>query len=254
VPPPGGGWAPPPGGPGGPTGPGGPELPAPFAERATRGFVRSYVDTWKLVATRPSEFFRRVRVDQSGSAVLFAVISYTIGAAAQGLYTLVSGGRAVSMLLEMAENMPEEQARVLRTYAEGITSGWSTLGQVVFAPVIALVALYVGAGVLHLLLTLFRGAGRGFDATLTTLGYAYGLALFLALPGCGGLVFAAWLVVVAILGLAESQRCGTGKSAAAVLAPVVLTCFCCCGAGGLGLGGLLRGLGTHRGGGGGITL
>jgi hypothetical protein len=35
--------------------------------------------------------------------------------------------------------------------------------------------------------------------------------------------------VVFIIGLGATQRCGTGKAAAAVLLPVVLVCVCCAG-------------------------
>ena len=39
---------------------------APFAERATRGFFGSFFETWKLALLRSQDFFRRVRVDQTG--------------------------------------------------------------------------------------------------------------------------------------------------------------------------------------------
>jgi hypothetical protein len=188
-----------------------------------------------------------VRVDQTGSAILFAVVSYTIGAAMQGLYAVLSGGRALNMILELAEQMPDEQARLLRAYAEGLT-GSATLGQIVFAPLLALVAVYVGAGLTHLMLSLFRGATRPFDATLTTVAYAFAPMLLLAVPGCGGVIAPVWLVVSLVLGLAMSQRCGVGKAAGAVLAPGVLLC-CCCGVAGLGFGGLLRAMmGARHGG------
>jgi hypothetical protein len=110
--------------------------------------------------------------------------------------------------------------------------------------------VYVGAGIIHLLLSLFRGANRPFDATLTTVAYAFGLMILLAVPGCGGLIALVWSLVAVIIGLGESQRCGTGRSAAAVLAPSVLACFCCCGAAGVSLGGLIRALmGARHGGG-----
>src|SRR5512139_3975394 len=76
-PPPPGGWPPPPPGGWQPPPPGGwtrpppaaltPDLAAPFAERKSRGFLAAFFATWKLVATEPQGFFRRVRIDQSGS-------------------------------------------------------------------------------------------------------------------------------------------------------------------------------------------
>jgi hypothetical protein len=94
-------------------------------------------------------------------------------------------------------------------------------------------------------LLLVRGAPRGFDATLTVVGYATGIFLLRALPVCGGLIAMVWFAVAAIQGLAEAQRAGGGKAAFAVLMPVLLSFLCFCGA--LGMIGL-TGLDALRGG------
>jgi hypothetical protein len=238
-----GGWAPPPGG-GWPPGggpPPGPELPSPFAERSTRGFLGAFFETWKLVATRPQEFFRRVRIDQAGTAILFAVLASFAGTLVAALYSWLSGQQAMVAMQEIMEKMPDDQARFLRTYAE-LFSGGAALAQVVISPVLTVVFVYVAAAVLHVLLMLFRGAKRPFDATLTAVAYANGLNLLLVVPGCGGLLALVWGLVVLVIGLGEIQRCGSGKAAAAVLAPVALVCVCCCGLFGLGMPAVLKGL------------
>jgi hypothetical protein len=107
--------------------------------------------------------------------------------------------------------------------------------------------IYVASGIVHVLLLLFRGASRGFDATLTAVAYAFGLNLLLVVPACGGLIALVWTAVALVIGLGETQRCGPGKAAAAVFAPLVLVCVCACFAGALGLGGLLQMM--NRGGG-----
>jgi hypothetical protein len=234
--PPSGGFGPPPGGgwpPGGPPPPGpGPELPAPFAERSTRGFLGTFFQTWKLVATQPQEFFRRVRIDQTGTAILFAILASFAGTLVAALYNWLSGQQAMVAMQQIVEKMPDDQARLVRTYAE-LFSGGAAFAQVVVSPIVTLVLVYVAAAVLHLLLMLFRGAKRPFDATLTVVAYANGLNLLLVVPGCGGLLALVWGLVVLVIGLGEIQRCGSGKAAAAVLAPVVLVCVCCCGAFGM---------------------
>jgi hypothetical protein len=217
----GGGW--PPGPP--PQG----ELPAPFVERARLGFFPAFFATFKLVATQPAELFRRVRIDQTGSAVLFGVLAATVGSAAAAVYAWLSGAASLAAMQEMLKQMPEAQARFMSFFLHGV-SGTVTVAQIVLAPLFALIGIYLNAAVVHLFLLLFRAAPRGFDATLTVVGYATGLQLLLALPGCGSLVAAIWYLVVLIIGLGEAQRCGPGKSAAAVFAPVVLACLCCCAA------------------------
>ncbi len=235
--PPPGGWGPPPpgGGWGGyppPPGPAPQGAPAPFAERGRLGFFAAFFETWKLVATQPAAYFRRVRIDQTGTAVLFGVIASTVGNAVQAVYTHFSGAQARAAMAGLLENMPEEQARIARTFLESMTGGF-TLVQIVAAPILALLFTYVWAGVFHLLLMLLRGANRGFDATLTAVAYANGLNLLLAVPGCGGILALVWGLVVLVIGLGEVQRCGAGKAAVAVLAPAILACVCCCGAFGI---------------------
>jgi hypothetical protein len=234
VPLPGGGWGqyPPP-----PPVPG--ELPAPFAERGKRGFFSGFIETWKLVALQPQRFFGRVRADQTGAAVLFAVLASSVGNTVAAVYNYFTGEQAKVAFQEFLERMPEEQGRFLRGYSE-LFSGGATIAQVIVSPIVALVVVYVAAAVLHLLLVLLRGANRSFDATLTAVAYANGLNLLLVIPGCGGVLAAVWGIVVLVIGLGQIQRCGTGKAAAAVLAPAALACVCCCAALGISAPGLLE--------------
>ncbi|HEX9049182.1 MAG TPA: YIP1 family protein, partial [Anaeromyxobacter sp.] len=252
------GWSPPPpgwGGPpagggwGGPPPPPGPELPSPFAERATRGFFAAFLETWKLVATRPHEFFRRVRIDQTGSAVLFGVIASFVGTLVNALYNLVFA----EQFRAFVTTLPGDEGRVFERFGQ-LSSGRGTIAQIVFTPILTVVAMYVGAAVIHVLLMLFRGANRPFDATLTTVAYANGLNLLLVVPGCGSVVALVWALVVLIIGLGEIQRCGPGKAAAAVLSPAILLCVCCCGALGLTMPALMKQLGDAANDGKSVTL
>ena len=254
-PPPAGGWVPPPYGPppygpppghgppggfgGGPGDRPGDGLASPFAERATRGFFPAFFETFKLVAVQPANFFRRVRVDQTGAAILFGVLASTVGTAISSLYSWISRASTVAGMQKLMEGMPEEQRRILDLLLQS-TSGAALLAQVVLAPVMAFIAIYLVAAVVHLLLLLFKGAPRGFDATLTVAAYAAGLNLLLAIPGCGGLVVLVWWLVALIIGLGEAQRCGPGKAAVAVFAPAIALCVCCCGVAGLGASGFVQ--------------
>jgi hypothetical protein len=182
-----------------------------------------------------------VRIDQSGSAILFGVVASTVGNAVAGLYSYLSGAQAGAALEGMVENVPEEQAEFFRMYVEALPT--LTLAQVVLTPILAVVGIYVIAAILHLLLMLFRGTDRGFDATLTVVAYAGGLNLLNAIPLCGAVIAFVWALVVLVVGLGEAQRCGQGKAAAAVLAPAALVCVCFCAALGLSAPAFLKGLG-----------
>ncbi len=217
-----------------------PELPSPFADRACAGFFAGFLQTWKLVATQPEPFFSRVRKDQPWSAILFGVVASTVGNAAASLYAWLTGQQAILAIQQLVEKMPEDQARIARLYEQAL-SGPAVLAQALAAPLVTFVLIYVVSAVVHLLLVLFRGAGRGFEATLTAVAHASGLLLLLAVPGCGGLLAGVWGLVTLVIGLGAIQRCGTGKAAAAVLAPLALACVCCCGVLGLSVPAFLQG-------------
>ncbi len=239
------GWAPPEGSPGGAApppgwswGPAAPgvapplaEQSAPFAERARRGFVASYVQTWKLAALEPTRFFRQVRIGEARSAVLFGVVALTIGNWAALVFSYLTANATVGFFAQFTRRMGEHiDTTPLLQMFQGFTLG-SLLAQLAATPLIAFIGLYLSAALFHLLLLVVRGAPRGFDATLTVVGYASGIFLVRAVPACGGLVAGIWFMVAVIHGLAEAQRCGSAKSAFAVLMPLVLACVFACAAG-----------------------
>ena len=231
------GWSPPPSPPPGwgPVPPGAvpppAQQPAPFAERRRRGFLASYVQTWKLAAVDPIRFFRQVRVDDAGSAVLFGAIAVTIGNWVALVLSYLSANATMSFVAQLTRRMHGRVDTLPLLEAVGGLTLKSLVAQVIATPIMAVVGLYLTAGLFHLLLLVVRGAGRGFPATLTVVGYASGIMLLRALPVCGGLVALVWFIVAAVHGLSEAQRCGSGKAAFAVLGPLALLCLCACLAG-----------------------
>lgn len=218
------------------------EQSAPFARRKELGFVAAYWETLKRVAAEPGAFFRTLRIGESGSAVLFGVVAMTLGTWVSAVYGWAASASWMGMMRQVMERMPG-RGDIDPAIIEGLAARAGAIGfvgQIVAAPLVSLVAIYVFAGIVHLFLLLLRGAGRGFDATLTAVGYAAGLFLFQVLPFCGGLIALVWALVVAIAGIGETQRCGPGKAAAATLAPFGLVACCACGLGMLIAAGISR--------------
>lgn len=215
------------------------EQSAPFVERDRRGFVATFVETWRLSALEPVRFFRQVRVNETRSAVLFGVIALTIGNWISLVFSYMTASATMGFFAQITRRMSGRiDTSPLLQMVQGFTVG-SFLAQLVATPLIALVGLYATAAVFHVLLLVVRGAPRRFDATLTVVGYASGIFLIRAVPACGGLIAGIWFMVAAIHGLAEAQRCGSAKSAFAVLMPLVLACAFACAAGAIaGMAGL----------------
>jgi hypothetical protein len=222
------------------------EQSAPFVERGRGGLVATFIESWRLAALEPVRFFRQVKIGETRSAVLFGVIALTLGNWISLVFSYMTASATMGFFAQITRRMSGRiDTSPLLQIVQGFTLG-SFIGQLVATPIIALVGLYLTAAVFHVLLLVVRGAPRGFDATLTVVGYASGIFLIRAVPACGGLIAGVWFMVATIHGLAEAQRCGSAKSAFAVLMPLVLACAFACAAGAIaGMAGLsgLKGLG-----------
>jgi DNA-directed RNA polymerase subunit RPC12/RpoP len=223
-PPPGGGWSPPP--PPGPPPPE-PDLPSPFAERSTRGFFKAFFETWKLVAVEPQRFFAHVRIDQVGSAILFGVLASWVGGTVGALLNALALRAQIGQVRGQLSGLPAGAAELVQRYLEAAASGTVAGAEAVLGPILVVVLMFVGAGILHVLLLALRGANRGFSATLTVVAFSYGVQLVAAVPQCGGAIAFVWQMVVLILGLAAVHRTQVWKSATVVLGPLIVCC--CCG-------------------------
>lgn len=250
-PPPAGAWPvgyPPPPMPGAPWAAG--EADAPFAERATRGWVRSFVDTWKLACLQPAEFFRSVRVGAPGSAVLFGVIAMTIASWFQTLYGALMGAATRGMVQEMLRQVPQGsqfQDTWMVNWMAGATV-FGVIAQLAAAPFLAAIWIFVWTGVYHVFLLVLGAAPRGFEATLTVVGYASGAMLIGAapVPGLANLVGMVWFAFAAAAGFREAQRTTSGKAWAVLVLPFLAACLCCCAAAWMMVSGL-SGLKVHGG-------
>ena len=209
-------------------------VPAPFAERARLGFLPAYGATWKEVAARPEEFFSRLRGDGVASAVLYGLLSGTVGLFVSRFYSILNQRHWYDASRDVVETLPPDTAQVVERYVPYLATRFS-LWEALTSPLKILVGLLVGAVAMHLFLLLLRARPRGFRTTLTTVGYAFGISILLTVPVCGFPVTAAWLAVVLVVGLAAAHGCTRGKAAVAVFLPGVLVIL-------FGFGTWLRGM------------
>jgi len=99
----------------------------------------------------------------------------------------------------------------------------SPLGEVMsflFSPVLALVVLYIVAGVAHILLKIVGGQKYGFETTTRVVAFSHSPAIFVAVPYLGPVVGGVWSIVLAIIGFREAHETTTGRATAAVLLPL----------------------------------
>lgn len=199
-----------------PGGEGGERLP--WEERSRLGFMNALVDTIKLIATAPSNAFRRLRLDGDLlSPILFGVIVSWVGVAVSQIWN-IAFGNALQRMLEQMGNAPAQQPGV-----------GALLVTAVLWPLLYILSLFLGSGINHLCLMLVGALDRSllrFEGTLKVVAYSSVSGLASVVPFVGGLISMIAALVLIVIGFTEVHRTTQGKAVAAVLIPLVLCCVC----------------------------
>lgn len=167
--------------------------------------LESFVGTVRDLVTHPVGFFRSIAwqgdyVNPLIFALACAVISAAIGGFLGILYATVGIG----------------DTGIGEAVGAFVASMFLT-------PIIFAIALFVGAGILHLLVALIiKPADTGFEATFRVVSYANVTELVTWIPILGPLVAAVASVVLAIIGVREVHETTTGKAALVVLIPAAV--------------------------------
>lgn len=191
------------------TGPGGAgRSGTPWDRRSDMGLITALWRTLRDSMVRPADFFRSMPVGgPQCSPVSYALILGTIGFGA-GLFW--QGLMALGMGMAGGEVNRQEMGIYLLL--------------VPFAPLLVLVGLYVGTAILHFFLWIVGGARNGIGATFRVVCWANGIQILNAIPFCGGLIGAVWVLVAEVIGIREAHETTTGRALAAVLLPLAVCC------------------------------
>lgn len=167
--------------------------------------VQSFVGTVREMVTNPAGFFRGIaRRGDYANPLIFALVCTVISAAIGGflgvLYAILGiGGTGV-----------------------GEAVG-AFVASMFFMPIIFTIALFVGAGILHLLVALIiKPADTGFEATFRVVSYANVTELVSWVPVLGPLVAFVASIALSIVGIREVHETTTGKAALVVLIPAAV--------------------------------
>jgi hypothetical protein len=185
----------------------------PWEHREQMGFLKAYFDTVSMIFTKPGEAFAMMKTegDMMGP-LLFALIGG-------------SAGLIVSLLFQIALHsigfMADRQSAM---FGLGVVGIWS-IGYIILAPVLVIVFVFVGSGILHLCLMIVGGAKKSFETTFRVVCFSSGSTYLLSMiPFCGGMIAGVWNIVLEIIGLARAHETDTGKAVLAVLLPIIVCC------------------------------
>jgi hypothetical protein len=98
----------------------------------------------------------------------------------------------------------------------------SYLVSIILAPIFAAIGLFIGAGILHLLVMLIVGSrNAGFEGTFRVVAYSSVTSLVSWLPFIGWIA-SLYGIYLAIVGIREVHTTTTGKAALVVLIPAAV--------------------------------
>jgi hypothetical protein len=181
---------------------------SPGGEFDYRDPIQSFVATVRALATEPVAFFSRMlRQGDLVNPLIFAVVCSEIAAILGGVLAVLAAILGIGT----------------RTFGESIGAFFLSL---VTTPIFAAIGLFIGAGILHLLVMLIvKPVGTGFETTFRVVAYSSVSQLVSWIPIVGPIAGAVISIVLGILGIREAHSTTTGKAALVVLIPVAVALF-----------------------------
>ncbi len=159
--------------------------------------VQTFISTVQAVVLRPADFFRGIlRQGDFINPLIFAIICYEV-------YTILGG--------------------FFRLIGIGADMGFGGfIGSIILAPIFAAIGLFIGAGILHLLVMLIVGSRNGgFEATFRVVAYSSVVNLASWIPFIGWIA-SLYAIYLGIVGIREVHTTTTGKAALVVLIPAAV--------------------------------
>jgi hypothetical protein len=184
---------------GSPPGPGGPSPQssdgAAAAEFRYTDPVQTFINTVQGVVLQPANFFRGIlRQGDFINPLIFAIICYEVSAILGGVIGMAFGTQEFG----------------------------GFIASIILAPVGTAIGLFIGAGIIHLLVMLIVGSRNGgFEATFRVAAYSSVVNLVSWIPVIGWIA-SLYGIYLGIVGIREVHTTTTGKAALVVLIPVAV--------------------------------
>jgi hypothetical protein len=192
----------------------------PWEERDRLGFVEALIQTIRLIISDPADAFSRLRPDGDlTSPILFGLILSWIAIFLSQIWQLLFGGFYRSLFSQFGGF---EDAFA----APGIGG---LVGTLVLWPILFVIGLFIGAGILHLCFMLVSATSHspsGFEGTLKVVAYSQTVGLASVVPLLGGFIMMVWGIYLEVIGAASVHRTTQGKALLGVLIPLLVCCFC----------------------------
>jgi hypothetical protein len=174
--------------------------------------VQRWIDTAKTILLNPQGGFSNVRrTGGIGAPLTYYLVGAGISLVGQLLWQMIGfGGMGMGDMGGMGG---------------GAAVGGGLVGGLIVGIVMIVLGVFIGSGIVHLVLSLLGGARHGYETTLRTLTYAFGSSAPIGfVPICGGFIAFVWGLVCAGMGLADMQETTPVKGFLAILIPFAVCC------------------------------
>ncbi len=192
----------------------------PWERREELGLVGAFWQTSKAVILTPNDFFDKMEKNsQSFTCLLYAVIVQVLAAIANWIYSVVMFG----IIAAVAGGGGEFEQAMAGPFGVGVQG---FIG-VIFAPIGAIIGVFVGAGLMHLYLYVTKLARVPYQQTMRGLCYAHApqLLLLIPIPFLNQIVGGIWTIVAEVIMINRLHKCGWLHAIASLLWIAVL-CGC----------------------------
>ncbi len=187
----------------------GPDKESPWENRSEIGLLQGVFRTLREVLFRPSSFFRDLSANRGmWEPMGFGLLTGSIGAMFGFFwhFLLLSG----------------TMSRFGVPFFGHAAAGILFVFMITLVPLIIALGMVVYAAFLHLLLSIVRGGGRGFEASFRVIAFSQSAQLLGIIPVIGGWAGLVWQLIVQAAGLKEIHRISYLRLTAAMLIPVAL--------------------------------
>jgi hypothetical protein len=179
-----------------------------WERREQYGFLNALYVTTREVLLGPQKFFRRMPTK--------------VGLTQPLLYALILGVTAAFLGWIWSLAGSSLQALVSRNLGHSFSGPlWYFLG-FVGSPVSVVIAVFVRAALMHLMLRLLGGNQLGFEATFRVAAYGQAAGIVMLVPFCGGIIALLGELVIDIVGLYSIHGTDPWRAMVAVLAPALI--------------------------------
>lgn len=174
------------------------EEDVPWERLDAYGFFPGLMATLKRAMLRPVRFFATMPV---GQGILRPLVFYVLLSLFSTVVSTAFNILGVTMLTNF---FPQGEA--MPGGAEFMGMGAASVMNLLLVPVFSAIFLFIWAGVMHLFLTVFQAANRGYEATFRAVAYGSAPTILVVIPILGWLVAGFWALAITFIGLKEIHR------------------------------------------------